>query len=150
MDNRSIAINLFNKTWDLLDKKDLTKEEELLMISQAHASYYHWSLVGISLNLQRGQWMISHVYSVLKMFESAVYHANRCYEITIENNIEDFDLTFAYEGLARAHHLVDNDKASDYLTKAYESLKNIKEDDDRKYSKSVLDELKIILEESKK
>jgi len=62
---------LFNLVWSLLDKKDRTKEEDDKMIHAAHASRFHWGEIGKPINLGRGEWQISRVYSVLNMPESA-------------------------------------------------------------------------------
>lgn len=97
------AVDLFNLVWNLLDKKDRTKQEEDKMVHAAHASRFHWGEIGTAVNLTRGEWQISHVYSVLNRPQSAIYHAKRFLEICQENNIGDFDLAFAYEAMARAY-----------------------------------------------
>lgn len=72
------------------------------MLHAAHSSRYHWGEVGTAVNLARGEWQVSRVYSVLGRAEPALFHARRCLEICEENGIGDFDLAFAYEALARA------------------------------------------------
>src|SRR5207247_1686951 len=44
--HRRMAVQLFNSTWDLMAKKRRTKDEDDRMIHMAHASRYHWSVVG--------------------------------------------------------------------------------------------------------
>jgi len=39
--HEKIAKETFNKTWDYLDKKDRTDEDNLNMIHTAHTSRYH-------------------------------------------------------------------------------------------------------------
>lgn len=39
--HKKMAVELFNATWDLMDKKDRTKEDNDAMIHSAHASRYH-------------------------------------------------------------------------------------------------------------
>ena len=73
------------------------------MIHAAHASRYHWSQVGTKANLARGEWQVSRVYTVLERAEPALYHAHRCLAYVEQGDgIEDWDLPFAYEALARA------------------------------------------------
>ena len=48
--HRSLASSLFNHTWTLLDKKNRTPEDDIEMMHCAHASRYHWSIVGTPLN----------------------------------------------------------------------------------------------------
>ncbi|MGD0803222.1 MAG: hypothetical protein ABSA11_04020 [Candidatus Bathyarchaeia archaeon] len=53
--DRKRGIDLFNKTWDLIDKKDRTHSDDLNMIHSAHTSRYHWGMVGEPINLARGE-----------------------------------------------------------------------------------------------
>jgi len=101
--HRKYAVDLFNLTWSLLDKKNRTAEEYDKMIHAAHASRFHWGEIGTPLEFERGEWQISRVYSVLRRSEPALYHARRCLEICKKNTIGDFDIAFAYEALARAY-----------------------------------------------
>ena len=101
--HRKFAVDLFNLVWSLLNKKDKTKEEDDKMIHAAHASRFHWGEIGKPVNLGRGEWQISRVYSILNKPESALYHAKRYLEICKENSIGGFDLAYAYEAMARAH-----------------------------------------------
>lgn len=139
--HRKLAAELFNRTWELLDKKKRTREENDLIIHTAHASRYHWGEVVATgapgtgpMNIERGEWQISRVYSVLDMAEPALYHAGRCLDICKQNTIGDFDMAFAYEALARAHALRGSrDEANKYLLLAKSAGDAIKEDGDRKY-----------------
>ena len=106
--HRQFAVELFNLTWDLLDKPDRSQIEDDHMIHAAHASRYHWEIAGEAVNLARGEWQISRVYATLQRSEPACYHAERCLNITLANRLKDFDLAFAYEAMARAHHLAGN------------------------------------------
>jgi hypothetical protein len=101
--HRQLGIDLFNLTWSYLDKSQRTIDENDAMIHAAHASRHHWALVGMPVNLARGEWQISRVYAVLGRSEPALYHGQRCLEICQQNQIIDFDLAYAYEALARAY-----------------------------------------------
>jgi hypothetical protein len=140
--HEKFAKDLFNLTWSLLDKKDRTKEEDDKMIHAAHASRFHWGEVGTPMNLERGEWQISRVYSVLKRSEPALYHSKRCLDICKENNIGDFDIAFAYEGVARAYSVAGQKaeckKCLDLAKKAGDQIKK-KEDKD-----NFMSELKTI------
>lgn len=104
------AKSLNGEVWDLLGKTDRTTEEDECMVYAAYASCYHWLHSGTVSHHQRGEWLIAHVYSVLGMAEPALRHAARCLELTqqLANSIEDFDLAYAYEGMARANALAAN------------------------------------------
>jgi hypothetical protein len=135
--HREEAVKCFNATWDLIDKKDRTHEDDVSMIHMAHASRYHWGQVGTALEFSRGEWQISRVYSLLRMGESALFHAREALRLCLDNGIGDFDLTFGYEGMARAYSVLGNqkDKAT-YIAKAREAAKAIAKEDDRKYVES--------------
>ncbi|GAB4422480.1 MAG: hypothetical protein Kow002_11830 [Anaerolineales bacterium] len=143
-DHRQLAADLFNRTWELLDKNDRTRVETDEMVHAAHASRYHWGLVGTALHLARGEWQISRVYAMLRQGESAQYHAQRSLGICQENDLGDFDLAFAYEALARAASVLGDNKAlAEYLALARQAAENITEQDDKDYFVSELESIKI-------
>ncbi len=134
IEHKKLAVDLFNLTWSLLDKKDRTKAEEDKMIHAAHASRFHWGEIGKPLQFERGEWQISRVYSVLKRSEPALHHAERCLEICQENNIEDFDIAFAYEAMARAHSVAGGKAdCQRYLQLAKGAGEQIKKKGDKDY-----------------
>src|SRR5688572_9971525 len=99
------AIDYHGKTWELLDKPERTRDENERMLDYAHASLAHWRTAGGAVRHQRGEWMLARVYAVLGNGPAALDHAHRCAEILEQNKseMEEFDLPFAYEALARAH-----------------------------------------------
>ena len=132
---RFFAIEFHGKTWKLLDKPDRTASENELLLDYAHASLAHWRVAGTPLNLQRGLWFLSRVYNVLGQTSSSLYYAVRCQELTIQHKelMQDFDIAFAYEALARAHALAgDQAEAHKYFTLAESAGKTIHDDEDRK------------------
>ncbi|KYK30934.1 MAG: hypothetical protein AYK23_04305 [Candidatus Proteinoplasmatales archaeon SG8-5] len=145
--HKRFAVGLFNKTWELMDKKDRTRAEDDTMIHSAHASRFHWGEVvaaGVPNtgpeNLERGDWQISRVYTVLGKAEPAIYHAERCLAICEENNIGDWDIAFAYEALARAHAVAGNTAEADkYIRLGKEAGERIKEKGDMDYFLSELE-----------
>jgi hypothetical protein len=132
--HRKFATSLFNQTWDLLDKEDRTQEENDRMVHAAHASRFHWGQVGTPLEFERGEWQISRVYAVLGRPEAAIYHAQRCLTICEENEIGDFDIAFAYEGLGRAYAVAgDAGKSEEYIKLAEQAGQEIAEEGNREY-----------------
>ena len=101
--HKKSAVDCFNLAWSLLEKKDRSKGEDDKMVHAAHASRFHWGEIGEPVHFERGEWQISRVYAVLNRPHAALYHAERCLEICKENNIEDFDIAFAHEAVARAN-----------------------------------------------
>lgn len=137
-----LAANLFNETWSLLDNEDRTDEETFLMIHAAHASRYHWSKAGGALEIARGEWLISRVYAVLGMGDQALLHGQYSLDLCLDNSIKDFDLAFAYESVARAALLLEDEELYEgYYRMASDAAKDIAKPDDKSY---FLDELKSI------
>jgi tetratricopeptide (TPR) repeat protein len=103
------------QVWKLLEKTDRTPAEEEEMECAAFASLYHWLQAGTGVHHQRGEWLIAHVYTILGEAESALKFANRCLELTeaYKNQMEDFDIAYAYEGMARANALSGNREAAE-------------------------------------
>ncbi len=105
--HEKFAKSLNGKTWDLLGKENRTREEDELMVLSASASLYHWLQIGTAAHAQRGEWLLAHVYTILRKSAPAMEHALRCREVTEANpgEMKDFDLAYAEEGLARAYAL---------------------------------------------
>ena len=120
-DLRIKAVNAFNKVWSLIDKEDRTKEDNEQMIHLAILSKTLWLQAGgTNLNIARGDWMISHVYSILGKGKKALLAAENCLGVTLSNNIDDFDLVLAYEAMAYAYKILDDKtKHHIHLTIAY-------------------------------
>ena len=131
--HKSFAIQLNNLVWGLLQKENRTAEDNDQMIHAAHASHYHWTVIGEPVNFQRGEWLIARVYVVLNRPEPALYHAKKCMELTEKHKFVDFDLAFAYESMARAHAAAGNEsEAKKYIQLAQEAGEKIKQEEDKK------------------
>ena len=104
LDHRQLGIDLYNDAWRLLETERAPEEDDELL-HQAHASTYHWLQAPEPKNRARGEWLCSRAYAVLGRAEPALHHAERCRAIAEANpdNMDEFDLPFAYEALARAH-----------------------------------------------
>lgn len=130
--HRKFAIDFNNYVWGLLGKEERTKAEDDMMVHAAHASRIHWQVIGTPLNAQRGEWLISRVYSVLNRPESALYHARNCLTLTEEHSFKDFDLAYAYEAMARAYAALGNEEeCRKYLDLTIEAGEKISAKEDR-------------------
>lgn len=101
--HKHFAVALNNLTWSLLEKKERVDEDNDLMVHAAHASMYHWSIVGAPENKARGEWLVSRVYSVLQSGDPAVHHALASLDICTDHKLTGFDIAYAYEACARAY-----------------------------------------------
>ncbi len=109
------AKSFHGRVWELLQKHDRSPSENDEMLHAAHASTYHWKFVGSAAHQQRGEWLISHVHVVLGHANEALRHAERCLELTQANKhlVQDFDIAYAFEGLARVHAMLGDQKMAE-------------------------------------
>jgi hypothetical protein len=129
---KKYAIDLFNGTWAMMEKKERSEADDDRMLNMAHASRYHWGEVGTEINLARGEWLLARVYAVLGRVEPSLYHALKSLACCEKNDFGDFDLAFAYEALARTYAIAGDESQRDkYLQLANEAGKLIAEEDDR-------------------
>jgi hypothetical protein len=133
VDHRRLAVELFNHVWTLLELASRTPEQDDELIHAAHASRWHWSKAGTTVNLARGEWQISRVYAVLGRAEPALWHARRCLAyVEAADDAEDWDLPFAYEALARASFVAgDIAAAAGHAAEARELGERIVDPEDR-------------------
>lgn len=130
-----LAKDFFNHTWDLMDKKEeRTPLDNENMLGYAHASRLIWGFVGKKVNFARGEWQISRVYCLLKRPKAALHHALECKKWTDEAELKDFDLSFSYEALARAHSCNQNhEEANKFFKMAMKSSEKISKIEDKDY-----------------
>lgn len=141
--HKSQAIDLFNNTWDLLDIEERTDEQNFMMIHTAHASLYHWAQIGTSLEMARGQWQISRVYSELGMGEQALLHGQYSLDLCLDNDIKDFDLAFGYEAVARAAFILEDEELCEgYIALAKDAAQGIASEEDKSYFYNQLNTIK--------
>jgi hypothetical protein len=128
------AVDFHGKTWDLLDKKDRTADENERMLDYAHSSLAHWRTAGAEIHHQRGEWLVTRVYTVIGDKANALKHALRCLDLfeTKRSLMADIDAAFTYEAVARACALSgDRVRAQDFIEKAQTTGQLIADDKDR-------------------
>lgn len=105
--HRWFGVQLNNDMWATIeddtlgpDTPGMAKER---MLYAAYASAYHWRNVGTEANFARGEHLISRVAARLGEADLALRHARRCLELVEAHPevMEDWDLAFAHEALAR-------------------------------------------------
>ncbi len=109
---RSLAGALYNYVWELMELPARDTDQDDRMLHAAHASRHHWGVVGEARHRARGEWLCSRVYVLLGRGEPALHHAERCLAICTEHadQLDDWDVPYAHEALARAHALVGNER----------------------------------------
>lgn len=132
--HRKLAAELFNETWELLERAERTPDDDDRMLDAAHASRYHWGIAGTVVNRARADWQLARVNSVLGRLEAARYHAQRCLEGCVVHAIGDFDLAFAHEAVARAAALAgDHATAARHIALGEQAAAGIAEEEDRRH-----------------
>jgi hypothetical protein len=139
--HRKVAAECFNRTWDYLEKKNRSLDDDQMMLNLAHASRYHWSLIGKPWNFTTGDWQISRVYAALNQPDLALVFAKKALEISQKHNLSE-RLISAYEGMARAHAVArDHPLAREFVSKAREQVLAVSlDDEDRKTYSDQIDE----------
>jgi hypothetical protein len=132
--HRRFAKSFNAKVWELLARspRDAAEDEELLLAAQA--SLYHWQQLGTVLNIQRGHWLLSHVYSVQHEPAGSMKHATRCIELTKAHmsEMKDFDIAYAFEAMARTYALLgDRMNGKEYYDLALRVGQAIKDPEDK-------------------
>lgn len=136
-DANSLFARKYNgECWSYLGKDERSTDDTAKMINLAHASLLHWSESKecLPVNLQRGEFLVSTVYSYAGRGEPAYYHAKRCLDLTFRKpeSMEDFDIAYAYMAMARASALIGSDiEAKEYLLKMLDAAGQIKNSTDK-------------------
>jgi hypothetical protein len=128
------ARQINGRVWALMDKDKRTQAENDEMLYAAHACTYHWLHAGTAVHQQRGEWLISHVHGALDNAREALRHAERCLALTeaCKGEMQDFDIAYAYEGLARAHAQAGNqEQARQWHERAQRAGAAIADEEDR-------------------
>jgi hypothetical protein len=106
-EERQQGVELFNGTWKLIE----SREDDELMLHSAHASAWHWAAAPecAPANRARSEWLVSRVSALCGLPDAARLHAESCLRWCEEHSLEDWDLAYAYEALARASKLAGDD-----------------------------------------
>jgi hypothetical protein len=112
--HRRFAVELFNRSWDLLEMPERTTEDDAEMLAVAFASAYHWSQVGTAENIALGDHQIAKVASHVGQPALALHYARRALEAIEIGHFGDWQVAAAYEGMARASAAAGDRSGRDY------------------------------------
>jgi tetratricopeptide (TPR) repeat protein len=126
--------------------KDRTVEKDHQMLNLAHASRYHWGLVGTAGNRATAEWQISRVYADLGEAQLALRFAKSSLNTCETNRLSDIVHT-ANEAMARAYAVAkDYRRAERYLSRARQQLDKLKLDrEDRKIYSNQIHETEMLI-----
>lgn len=140
--HRTFAPMAFNRTWELLDAEELTREEEEEVLASAFAQRYHWYEVGNERNQAIADWQVSRVAGVLGYADLARRFGERSLEIAVEYDLDPFVRGFAHEAIARAAASVDDiETFTEHLELARAALAEVEDDEDRETLQADLAEM---------
>jgi len=146
-EHRRIGVELYNGTWELIERQDRTPDSDDEMLHRAHASAYHWlQAPHTAANRARSHWLCSRVHAITGQPEGALHHARRCLELveSAPGEMEDWDLAGAHEALARAHLAAGEvDEARRYVELARVETAKIAEPEDAEHIEADLDSLPL-------
>jgi hypothetical protein len=103
--HRFFSAHCFNGTWDLLDKKERSPEDDEQMLLRAAASLWHWTQRPDATpeSLSVGFWLVSRVHAVAGCAEEAVRYGELSLAEAAKPGVAPYALAYAHEALARGH-----------------------------------------------
>jgi catechol 2,3-dioxygenase-like lactoylglutathione lyase family enzyme len=138
------SAHCYNSAWDLIDKNERTPDEDIEMISRAHASLWHWNQRPDCTDTNRsiGYWQLSRVYALANQPENARQYGQLCLKFSSKE--EPVFRGFAFEALARAEMVAGNiPKMAEYLSLAREYAGRVPDLEDRQILENDLDKIMI-------
>ncbi len=141
--HKELAVALFSRTWELLDKEPRTSEDDVEMLTAAFASRYHWRQIGDAKSFSISDWQVARVAAVLGYPDLAETFGRTSLQIASTADLGPFYVGYAHEALARAARLAGNrEEAAEHLAAAYEMLELIEEPEERDLLAPDLEELR--------
>lgn len=101
--HREIGVNRFNATWDLIDKKDRSPDDDVELLLSAMTSRWHWGQIGGPEEIATGDWQVAHAASLVGLVDLALLFARRNLAVAESQRWDGWRLASAHEGMARAH-----------------------------------------------
>jgi len=140
--HRTFAPQAFNHTWSLLDKDELTREEEEEMLAATFAQRFHWYEVGQPKNWAIADWQVSRVTAILGYADLARRFGYRSYELAEEHDLGPFVKGFAHEAIARAAAEVDDvETFTEHVAAARALISEIEDAEEREILEADLAEM---------
>jgi hypothetical protein len=138
----ALAKQLFNETWDLLDRSDRSPAEDLLMLADALGSAALWRRVDDPRRHAISDWQISRVFAVLGDADWATRFARSGLDLCRTHDLGAFLEGYAWESEARAAHLAgDTVRRDEAIAAAHAAAARIADATERGLLESDLAEL---------
>ena len=112
--HRRFAVELFNRSWDLLEQPDRSPDDDAELLAAAFGSAYHWGRVGTAENRALADHQIAKAASGAGQPALALHYARRALEAIEIGRFGDWQVAAAYEGMARACAVAGDVAGRDY------------------------------------
>jgi hypothetical protein len=103
LDHRAVAVETYNRCWDLLEKEQRSTEDDVDLLTCAFASRHHWRIVGGAPQAITADWMISRAAAEIGNADLAVDFARRAFDGVQVGTHPAWLRASVFEGLGRAH-----------------------------------------------
>jgi hypothetical protein len=136
------AIECNNLAWMLSDLPARTNAQDEEMLHAAHASAFHWGVVGTELQQARARMLLGHVYAALGLGQAALQYAQQSYDYLAAHEPPDWEIAFAHAILAHAAFAAGEDElhAAHYAA-AQELGRTIADSEDREIFHATFDHI---------
>lgn len=137
--HRKFAAASNNRAWEL-SVRERSPREDQEMLAAAHASAWHWSVVGAELNQMRATMLLAEVHALLGMAPSAMRYAEEMREYFLRVCAPEWETAFVHAIHAHAAAVAGQSQAhaASYAL-ATEALAAIPDEEDRRIVARTLD-----------
>jgi hypothetical protein len=108
IDDRTIASQLFNRCWELLEQDERSEDDSVELLTSALTSRFHWLNAGGPEQWIVGDWMVARAAGATGSPDLALRFALRAYEAARASDTPDWLVASTAEGVARAYSLAGN------------------------------------------
>jgi hypothetical protein len=112
--HRRFAVELFNRSWDLVEQPDRSPDDDAELLAAAFGSAYHWGRVGTAENRALADHQIAKAASYAGQPALALHYARRALEAIELGRFGNWQVAAAYEGMARASAAAGDVAGRDY------------------------------------
>ena len=138
--HRALAVGYFNLSWELIEARTRTPNQDRDLLSAAFASRRHWiDAGGTSENLVIADWQVAHAASLAGFLDVAEAFSRAAYDDARSAGLATWLLASTAEGRARARAAVgDRDGFERFAAEARELLAQVDDEEDRQLIESQL------------
>jgi hypothetical protein len=141
VDNRSIAIQQFNRCWEILDQTERTEVDLRELLQSAFTSKYHWLQAGNERNWIISDWMVSRAFAYNACGELALQFAQSANDAAWTSEQPDWLRASAAEGMLRAVIVLgDSSEIDGWKSRAQELVEAISNPEEKSVISKQLEE----------